>query len=448
MHLAIPAPSVDVTPVVAIGPSPRMKAVYDFLHAIEGSDSTVLITGESGTGKEVIARRIHERSRRRHRPFVAVSCALFSETLIESELFGHERGAFTGAIGDRHGRFELADGGTLFLDDIDDVPVSMQVKLLRVLQNRTIERVGGTRTLSVNVRILAASKKDLREMVASGAFREDLYYRLNVVPIALPPLRARPEDIPTLMDHFLSRYFRQRGDDIPPMTEGVRLAFQQYSWPGNVRELENACERIAQTLICDQIRSGCVAASVLFGAADRLWPQPVGGEATLVQPPAIVEAQAERPSQRSSAVNAIPGNLATPPLGTSLAEGSPTASSRGPQTTASLGTAGLSLDAQLLQFEARLIRAALEASAGNKTQAAALLKIGRSTLGDRIKRCQIEPARISEQLAAVSQGSLNPDAAAEVPCDGTGHHDDGNDTQRAHGTADQAQNLLSEILVS
>src|SRR5450755_972212 len=200
---------------VVVGRSARMRAVFEFLRGIGSSDSTVLVTGESGTGKEVTATLVHQSSRRAHRPFVAVSCALFSETLIESELFGHERGAFTGAIKDRPGRFELADGGTLFLDDIDDVPLSMQVKLLRVLQNRTIERLGGTRTVPVNVRIIAGTKRDLKPLVAEGTFREDLYYRLNVLPIALPPLRERPEDVPGLMKHFIERYFRQRNEPVP-----------------------------------------------------------------------------------------------------------------------------------------------------------------------------------------------------------------------------------------
>ena len=199
---------------IVVGRSARMRAVFEFLRIIGNSDSTVLVTGESGTGKEVAATLIHQTSRRKHRPFIAVSCALFSETLIESELFGHERGAFTGAIKDRPGRFELADGGTLFLDDIDDVPLSMQVKLLRVLQNRTIERLGGTRTVPVNVRIIAGSKRNLKQMVADGTFREDLFYRLNVLPIALPPLRERREDIPLLMEHFIERYFRRRGEDV------------------------------------------------------------------------------------------------------------------------------------------------------------------------------------------------------------------------------------------
>src|SRR5438046_5639856 len=190
---------------LVVGNSARMKAVFEYLRVIGNSESTVLVTGESGTGKEVTATLIHQNSRRKHHPFVAVSCALFSETLIESELFGHERGAFTGAIKDRPGRFELAEGGTIFLDDIDDVPLSMQVKLLRVLQNRTIERLGGTRTIAVNVRVIAGSKRDLKQMVAEGKFREDLFYRLNVLPVTLPPLRARPGDITALSEHCLAR---------------------------------------------------------------------------------------------------------------------------------------------------------------------------------------------------------------------------------------------------
>src|SRR4029434_7662055 len=210
---------------IVVGTSVRMHAVFEFLRVIGTSESTVLVTGESGTGKEVTATLIHQHSRRRHRPFVAVSCALFSETLIESALFGHERGAFTGAIKDRPGRFELAESGTIFLDDIDDVPLSMQVKLLRVLQNRTVERLGGVRPVPVNVRIIAGTKKDLKQMVHEGKFREDLYYRLNVLPVALPPLRERREDIPVLTDHFLQRYFRRNGDGDPIVSDAVRQVF-------------------------------------------------------------------------------------------------------------------------------------------------------------------------------------------------------------------------------
>src|SRR5688500_197317 len=200
---------------VVVGRSPRIRAIFDFIKVASRSDSSILITGESGTGKEVIANVLHHQSARRAQPFVAVSCALFSETLIETELFGHDRGAFTGAIKDKPGRFELAQGGTLFLDDIDDVPLSIQVKLLRALQNREVERVGGTRTIPVNVRIITGSKRDLKQMMVEGKFREDLYYRLNVLPIVLPPLRERREDVPALMDHFLNRFARERGIDLP-----------------------------------------------------------------------------------------------------------------------------------------------------------------------------------------------------------------------------------------
>jgi transcriptional regulator with GAF, ATPase, and Fis domain len=264
---------------------------------------------------------------------VAVSCALFSETLIESELFGHERGAFTGAIKDRPGRFELGEGGTIFLDDIDDVPLSMQVKLLRVLQNRTIERLGGTRTVPVNVRVLAGSKRDLKQLVAEGKFREDLYYRLNVLPVALPPLRERREDIPVLMDHFIQRYFRKSGEDVPQISDAVRQAFMRYSWPGNVRELENACERIAQTCTCGTVRVGCMSAGILFRAGS----QPI-------DPALPTAALPEQP-------------------------------------------APIALDDRIRELESNLITWALKVSHGNKSRAAELLQIKRSTLGDRIARC-------------------------------------------------------------
>jgi transcriptional regulator with GAF, ATPase, and Fis domain len=326
-------PTPPMSDSVIVGHSARMRAVFEFLRVIGNSDSTVLITGESGTGKEVTATLVHQSSRRKHHPFVAVSCALFSETLIESELFGHERGAFTGAIKDRPGRFELADGGTIFLDDIDDVPLGMQVKLLRVLQNRTIERLGGTRTVSVNVRVIAGSKRDLKQMVAEGKFREDLYYRLNVLPVALPPLRERREDIPVLMDHFLQRYFRRRGDDAPQISDAVKQAFMRYNWPGNVRELENACERIAQTCTCGTVRVGCMSANILFRAGS--------------QPPDPTLPPPEPPQQ----------------------------------------TAPIALDARLRELESTLIAWALKMSHGNKSRAAELLQIKRSTLGDRIARC-------------------------------------------------------------
>jgi DNA-binding NtrC family response regulator len=228
---------------IVVGQSPRMRTVFDFVRVIADSESNVLIVGETGTGKETIANLIHHSSRRRRRPFVAVSCAILTETLIESELFGHERGAFTGALKDHHGRFEMANGGTIFLDDIDDVPLSVQVKLLRVLQNRTIERVGGTQAIPIDVRVITGSKRSLQQLSDDGHFREDLFYRLNVVPIFLPPLRERREDIPALAMHFLQRRARHYRKAITGFDPSAMQALLEHAWPGNVRELDHAIER-------------------------------------------------------------------------------------------------------------------------------------------------------------------------------------------------------------
>jgi transcriptional regulator with GAF, ATPase, and Fis domain len=320
------------TDSVVVGRSARMRAVFDFVRVIADSDSSVLVTGETGTGKELIANLIHESSSRRHKPFVPVSCAILSETLIESDLFGHERGAFTGAIRDRPGRFELASGGTIFLDDIDDVPLAMQVKLLRVIQNRVVERLGGTRQIPVDVRVITGAKRDLRALTNEGKFREDLFYRLNVIPVILPPLRERREDIPILVDHFVKRHFRQRDEEPRAVSQAVLQVFMRYPWPGNVRELENACERIAQTCTCDTVRLGCIPASVLFHRyGDDQQP--------------IAETH-----------------------------GHPSA---------------VSLDDRLKDVESNLITWALKVSGGNKSKAAELLSIKRSTLGDRIKKLEL-----------------------------------------------------------
>ena len=306
-----------------------MRAVFDYVRVVADSDSSILITGETGTGKELIANLIHQASHRRGRAFVPVSCAIFAETLIESELFGHERGAFTGAIKDRPGRFEAAEGGTIFLDDVDDVPMSVQVKLLRVLQNRVVERVGAARAIPIDVRTITGTKRDLRHLVAESKFREDLYYRLNVIPITLPPLRERREDIPLLADHFLKRFFQRREQPVRPLSPGVLQAFLRYPWPGNVRELENACERIAQTCTCDTVKIGCVPISVLFHRSEET-----------AEP--IIETHAHPSS--------------------------------------------VSLEERLKDVEQGLITWALKVAGGNKSKAAELLQIKRSTLGDRIKK--------------------------------------------------------------
>ena len=227
-----------------LGGSQLLEKIVKQARAVAATSATVLITGENGTGKEMLARAIHEESQRASQPFVAVSCAALPETLIESELFGHEKGAFTSATSARKGRFELADGGTLFLDEVGDLSQAVQVKLLRVLQERSFERVGGTKTLSVDIRLIAASNCDLEKEVESGRFRRDLFYRLNVVPLTLPPLRLRMEDIPVLAAHFAAKAAEKYQRPAPELDPVLIEALQEYDWPGNVRELENLIERL------------------------------------------------------------------------------------------------------------------------------------------------------------------------------------------------------------
>ncbi len=232
-----------------IGRSPAMVNLFRTIEKVAPSDSSVLIMGESGTGKELVARAIHMRSKRSQGPFVRVNCGALSEGVLESELFGHERGAFTGAVRQRRGRFELADGGTLFLDEVADIGPAVQVRLLRVLQEREFERVGGERTIQVDVRVIAATNKDIRREVEEGRFREDLFYRLYVVPIELPPLRERKEDIPLLVRHFIGKICARMGREALGVSDEALKVLKAYDWPGNVRELENAIERAI--VLCD-----------------------------------------------------------------------------------------------------------------------------------------------------------------------------------------------------
>ena len=226
-----------------IGESAKMGVVYRTIQTVAPTNSNVLIFGESGTGKELIARAIHKNSLRKGKPFIKVNCAALAEGVLESELFGHERGAFTNAVRQKPGRFEIANSGTLFLDEIGEVSLTTQVKLLRVLQEREFERVGGTKTIQVDVRLVAATNRDLPALIQSGKFREDLYYRLNVVPIEIPPLRERREDIPTLVAHFLPKYNAETGKKVCEIHPEAMQLLTTYAWPGNVRELENAIER-------------------------------------------------------------------------------------------------------------------------------------------------------------------------------------------------------------
>jgi nitrogen regulation protein NR(I) len=318
-----------------VGQSSAMRQVFDMVARVADSPSTVLITGESGTGKELVARELHRGSSRRDRPLIKVNCAAIPKDLVESELFGYEKGAFTGAVGSKPGRFELADGGTLFLDEIGEIPVEMQVKLLRALQESEFERVGGIKTLRVDVRLIAATNRDLKALIADGRFREDLYYRLAVVPLALPPLRERREDIPLLCSHFVEKYNRRLGKRVERVSEGALAVLMAYSWPGNIRELENLMER-----------------SVLFADGPE------------IEAAALPDALRERaPGGPPIAAVGPLGSIAAP-SGASMKE--------------------IVRQAQA-ELERELIARALEETGGNVTRAAKRLQISRKSLQVKMK---------------------------------------------------------------
>jgi DNA-binding NtrC family response regulator len=260
-----------------IGDSPQLQGIYDVIRRAANTRATVLILGESGTGKELIAQALHQESPRKDKPFVRVHCAALSESLLESELFGHEKGSFTGAVARKEGRFELADGGTLFLDEIGEISPAVQVKLLRVLQQREFERVGGTQTLKVDVRIVAATHRDLQAEVKAGRFREDLFYRLNVVSVTLPPLRERKSDIPALVSHFLEKYSDNYGKQVKALAPGTLQALLAHDWPGNIRELENAIERAVVLAQVEELTTDDLP-PVLRG------PRPLGSSSTNLIP--------------------------------------------------------------------------------------------------------------------------------------------------------------------
>ncbi|MBD3258577.1 response regulator [candidate division GN15 bacterium] len=248
-----------------IGRSKIMKDVFDLVQSIAEARSTVMITGDSGSGKEMVARAIHYCSNRKDGPFVKLNCAALPETLVESELFGYEKGAFTDAKKTRRGRFELAHGGTLLLDEISEMPINLQSKLLRVLQEKEFERVGSTETISVDVRVIATSNRNLKESITGGKFREDLFYRLNVIPIHLPSLKDRPEDIPLLVEHFIGKYNEENGKAVAGLTPAAMKLLHNYSWPGNVRELENMIERAVVTAKSDTLTDNDFPSDLLIG---------------------------------------------------------------------------------------------------------------------------------------------------------------------------------------
>ena len=344
-----------------IGKSEAAQRVVSFVKRVGPSDATVLLGGESGAGKEMVARAIHRASRRAKGPCVAVNCAALTESLIESELFGHEKGAFTGATEKKAGRFEMADRGTLFLDEVGELPLELQTKFLRVLEERRFERVGGQRAIEVDVRVVAATNRDLADMVKRGTFREDLYYRLSVITIEVPPLRDRLDDVPLLAEHFLNRFRHQAARRLSGFAPDAIAAMTRYAWPGNVRELRNALER----------------ASVL-GDRDQI--------VALDLPPQVL-AHAQPPRARTSPP--------TPPLG-SMAINAPspianvTIDQGAPLVPPPARTAPPAAAKSLRELEKEGILAALAATNGNKAQAAAILEIDRSTLYKKLKDYEIE----------------------------------------------------------
>lgn len=353
----VQAPQIDCQDFV--GQSPRVCEIRHLIAQVAARDVSVLITGESGTGKEVVARALHQNSSRRDKPFVPVNCGAIPAELLESELFGHEKGAFTGAISSRAGRFELADGGTLFLDEVGDMPLPMQVKLLRVLQERQFERVGGSRTLEVDVRIITATHKDLEAMISSGEFREDLYYRLNVFPIEMPPLRERISDLPLLIHEF-SRRLQEQGLAAMQFLPDAMTSLQQHPWPGNVRELANLLERLAI------MHAGGVIGVSELPAKFRHIEEPDPQRYDEAQPP--VNLMPDDPDQHSTPVKSP---LATSAVGLQVLQ------------------SGLDLKAYLETTEQQLIEQALDQSGQVVARAARLLGIRRTTLVEKMRKYEM-----------------------------------------------------------
>ena len=293
-----------------VGAAPALQPVLAAVSKVAPTDSTVLITGETGTGKELIARAIHKKSRRSGRAFVTVNCAAMPESLIASELFGHEKGAFTGALQRRQGKFELADGGTIFLDEVGELPLEMQIALLRVLQQRQFERIGGNQTVCVDVRVITATNRDLRKAVASGTFREDLFYRLNVFPIHIPPLRERKSDIPMLADYFIDRFARNAGKTIRAIEKSTLKLFNLYSWPGNIRELQNIIERAL--IISDTETLGIEESWLPMGPSQRQAGAGVLGGTTPEEERERIEEALRQTEGRVSGVSGAAATLGIP----------------------------------------------------------------------------------------------------------------------------------------
>jgi DNA-binding NtrC family response regulator len=362
-----------------LGRSPSMLRLRQLIERVAPTDATVLINGENGTGKEMVARELYRRSPRRNEPYIKVNCAALSENLIASELFGHERGAFTGATERREGRFELANKGTLLLDEVSEIPPTLQAKLLRVLQEREFERVGGTKTIKVNVRILATSNRDLAQVVANGEFRQDLFYRLNVFPVHVPPLRERPEDIAVLAEAFLQRFARKHGLKIPGFSDQALAIMASYPWPGNVRELQNTIER---AVILSENGRPVSSAALGLPTISRptmapTTPMPLVGLAPVTTIPPF---QVPSPVVPFEPVTLPPPALPfpIPQEAAAAANETFTQSSSSPAITAE---EIVPLD----ELERRAILKALANTGNNRTKAAELLKISIRTLRNKLQ---------------------------------------------------------------
>ncbi|MCL4225796.1 MAG: sigma-54 dependent transcriptional regulator [Myxococcales bacterium] len=356
-----------------VGDSPEMHAIFAIIEKVADSPSTVLITGESGTGKELVARALHENSGRKDGPFIKINCAAIPKTLMESELFGYEKGAFTGATSSKPGRFELADGGTLFLDEIGEIPVEMQVKLLRAIQESEFERVGGIKTIKVDVRLVTATNRDLEQEIARGNFRDDLYYRLNVVPLHVPPLRKRRGDIPLLVRHIIRRFNERLKKNVTGIADDAVAALAAHAWPGNIRELENVLER-----------------TILFSKGELLtradFPDELGASAPTAAPAAPAGAAPSGP-----ATAAASGPAAASPAATAAAtaggddDDDDEHDHAADAPVAGDGSLKDIVRAETSRVERELIARALGETGGNVTQAARLLKISRKSLQMKMK---------------------------------------------------------------
>ena len=336
-----------------IGESPSIRVVFDLIEKAADSDSTVILTGESGTGKELIARALHHNSGRAAKPFVPVNCSAIPHDLLESELFGHEKGAFTGAINSRIGRLETADGGTVFLDEIGDMPPSLQVKLLRVLAEQEIDRVGGTKPIKIDVRVIAATHRNLETAIQNGKFREDLFYRLNVIPIAIPPLRDRKSDIPILVHHYLNHFNQLKGKSISGISDPAVQILCQYPWPGNIRELANFMERMVVLSTNNHLTPRDLPEKVLGEVPKEQW------EPLVQSAPKETPASFLRQSARKSYTTGLPAE-------------------------------GVNLKKMVEEFERELLLEALEKTNWVKNKASTLLGLNRTTLVEKLKKMNIK----------------------------------------------------------